>query len=156
MSSILHRIRVAGLVRLGEEILLVKQQDKFGRLHWSLPGGRLEPDDNDMFRGVEREVLEETGLRVRAGELRYVYEYSTIGLFALTMIIECQLLAGEDPSCIHLNNTVEDDHIYDVAWWRRQLIQSGAEDISRMFQNPLFWEHLEAPATVVHLGRLED
>lgn len=152
----MHRIRVAGLVRLGEEILLVKQQDKFGRLHWSLPGGRLEPEDGDMYRGVEREVLEETGLRVQAGELRYVYEYSTIGLFALTLIIECRLLAGEDPTGIHLNNTVEDDHIYDVAWWRYPLLHSGADDISRVFRNPLFWEHLQAPTTVIHLGRLED
>ena len=156
LPSIEYRIRVAGLVRQGEEILLVKQEDKFGRLHWSLPGGRLEPTDTDMFRGVEREVLEETGLRVRAGELRYMYEYSTIGLFALTLVLECHLLEDEDPLGIHLNNTVEDDNIHDVAWWNSKYLQNCGEDISRTFHNPLFWESLEVRTAVVHLGRLED
>jgi 8-oxo-dGTP diphosphatase len=33
---------------------------------WSLPGGRVEPGES-LAAAVEREVLEETGLRVRAG-----------------------------------------------------------------------------------------
>jgi ADP-ribose pyrophosphatase YjhB (NUDIX family) len=33
---------------------------------WSLPGGRVEPGES-AAAAVEREVLEETGLRVRAG-----------------------------------------------------------------------------------------
>ncbi|MBL7809235.1 MAG: NUDIX hydrolase [Saprospiraceae bacterium] len=151
-----HRIRVAGLVRRGEEFLLIKQQDRFGRLHWSLPGGRLEPSDADMYRGAEREVLEETGLRVHAGALRYVYEYSTTDLFALTLIIECHLAEDEDPTAIHLNNTMEDDHIHDVAWWHIKHLQTDAEDISRTFKNSLFWEHLETGDSVMHLGRWED
>ncbi len=151
-----HRIRVAGLVRRAEEFLLIKQQDRFGRLHWSLPGGRLEPSDVDMYRGAEREVLEETGLRVHAGALRYIYEYSTTDLFALTLIIECHLAEDEDPAAIHLNNTMEDDNIHDVAWWHISNIQSGGEDIGRTFKNLLFWENLEKPELVIHLGRLVD
>jgi ADP-ribose pyrophosphatase YjhB (NUDIX family) len=36
--------------------------------HWSLPGGRLEPGEL-VTAAVERELFEETGLRVRCGPL---------------------------------------------------------------------------------------
>jgi hypothetical protein len=85
-----------------------------------------------------------------------MYEYSTTDLFALTLIIECQLASDQNPADIHLNNTMEDDHIHDVAWWPIKNIQSGGEDIGRTFKNPLFWENLETPDLVIHLGRLED
>ncbi|RBY96475.1 NUDIX hydrolase [Blastococcus sp. TF02-8] len=47
-------------------LLVVRRGQDPGRGLWSVPGGRVEP--GETFReAVEREVLEETGLRVRAG-----------------------------------------------------------------------------------------
>jgi ADP-ribose pyrophosphatase len=40
---------------------------------WSIPGGILEVSET-ILQGVERELLEETGLVVRAGELIEVFE----------------------------------------------------------------------------------
>lgn len=148
-----HRIRVAGLVRKGDECLLIQQLDRQGILHWSLPGGRLEPSDADMYRGVEREVWEETGLRVQAGRLLFLSEYSGFGLFALTLIIECHLLESEDPGNIHLNNTMEDDNIHGVAWWPVSSIRAAESGMSKTLGKMEFWQALEEEYTVVHLGR---
>jgi ADP-ribose pyrophosphatase YjhB (NUDIX family) len=47
-------------------LLLIRRGQEPGRGLWSVPGGRVEPGET-LARAVEREVLEETGLRVRAG-----------------------------------------------------------------------------------------
>ena len=47
-------------------LLLVRRGREPSRGLWSLPGGRVEPGESDAG-AVAREVLEETGLRVRVG-----------------------------------------------------------------------------------------
>jgi ADP-ribose pyrophosphatase YjhB (NUDIX family) len=47
-------------------LLLIRRGTEPGRGLWSLPGGRVEAGENSGA-AVEREVLEETGLVVRAG-----------------------------------------------------------------------------------------
>ncbi|NEK85344.1 NUDIX domain-containing protein [Blastococcus saxobsidens] len=47
-------------------LLLIRRGQEPGRGLWSVPGGRVEPGET-AAGAVEREVLEETGLRVRAG-----------------------------------------------------------------------------------------
>ncbi|RBY91803.1 NUDIX hydrolase [Blastococcus sp. TBT05-19] len=47
-------------------LLLIRRGQDPGRGLWSVPGGRVEPGET-VAEAVEREVLEETGLRVRAG-----------------------------------------------------------------------------------------
>ena len=49
-------------------LLLIQRGQEPSRGHWSLPGGRVEAGETTE-QAVEREVLEETGLRVRAGAL---------------------------------------------------------------------------------------
>ena len=49
-------------------LLLIRRGQEPSRGLWSLPGGRVEPGET-AAEAVEREVLEETGLRVRAGAL---------------------------------------------------------------------------------------
>lgn len=151
-----HRIRVAGLVRRGDEILLIQQQNRHGVRNWSIPGGRLEPTDADIFRGAEREVWEETGLRVEARQLRFISEYLAPDLFALTLIIECHLAENEHPDNIHLNNMMEDDNIHGVAWWPIAEIRATAEPISRTLGKVEFWEALESSEVTVYLGRHND
>lgn len=149
-----HRIRVAGLVRRGDQLLLVQQENRHGIAAWSLPGGRLEPnDDTDIFRGAEREVWEETGLTVVASRLRFVSEYLAPDLFALTLIIECHLAEGEHPDNIHLDNTMEDDHIHGVAWWDVAAIQDSPELMGRTLVNPDFWQALDSGEVVAYLDR---
>jgi 8-oxo-dGTP diphosphatase len=48
-------------------LLVVRRWHAPAAGQWSLPGGRVEPGESQAA-AVEREVLEETGLRVRVGE----------------------------------------------------------------------------------------
>jgi ADP-ribose pyrophosphatase YjhB (NUDIX family) len=49
-------------------LLLIRRANEPGRGLWSLPGGRVEPDETDN-KAVSRELLEETGLEVIPGTL---------------------------------------------------------------------------------------
>ena len=47
-------------------LLVVRRANEPGRGLWSIPGGRVEPGEDDQ-EAVRREVLEETGLHVAVG-----------------------------------------------------------------------------------------
>jgi len=63
----LPRVGSALVVRDGDRILLARRNKtpNFGK--WILPGGKIEPFESIAAAG-EREIHEETGLLVRAGE----------------------------------------------------------------------------------------
>ncbi|MDQ4008935.1 MAG: NUDIX domain-containing protein [Actinomycetota bacterium] len=64
------RVRCVGaIVRDGAgRLLMVRRAREPAAGTWSIPGGRVEPGEADAD-AVRREVMEETGLRVRAGAL---------------------------------------------------------------------------------------
>jgi 8-oxo-dGTP diphosphatase len=56
-----YRIRVAGLLVHDGQILLVQHRSQN---FWLLPGGRLDEGES-LHECVEREILEETGIKIR-------------------------------------------------------------------------------------------
>lgn len=65
-----------GILTFQGQVLLVGNDYGRPELSWSLPGGRLEPGEQHP-EAVVREVLEETGLAVRAGDLLFVIDAKT-------------------------------------------------------------------------------
>ena len=65
-----RRIRCVGAVIHDAEgrLLLIRRGHPPGEGLWSLPGGRVEPDEND-HEAVIREIREETGLWIAPGAL---------------------------------------------------------------------------------------
>lgn len=55
---------------------------------WALPGGWLEGGDEALERGLERELFEETGLRVRVGSIKAVDRHG----FAIVLLMQAELL----------------------------------------------------------------
>ncbi|MEV1295812.1 NUDIX hydrolase [Pseudonocardia sp. NPDC049635] len=81
---------VAGVtVRADGRILVVQRRDN-GR--WEAPGGVLEQDET-FEQGVQREIVEETGVTVAVEVLSGVYKNMTIGVVAIDY--RCRYVCGE-------------------------------------------------------------
>jgi 8-oxo-dGTP diphosphatase len=66
----MERVDCVGALVYDEErrLLVVKRANEPSRGLWSIPGGRVEPGEDDLT-AVAREVAEETGLTVEVGAL---------------------------------------------------------------------------------------
>lgn len=72
-----RRIAVRGIALLDGKILCVqlhKSDPKDGK-YWCLPGGGLDPGEA-LVMGVEREMLEETGVPAKVGNLLFVQQFT--------------------------------------------------------------------------------
>jgi ADP-ribose pyrophosphatase YjhB (NUDIX family) len=66
-------VGVGGVVIVDGRALLIRRASEPLRGEWSIPGGMLELGES-LEEGVARELLEETGLQVRVGELIEVFD----------------------------------------------------------------------------------
>jgi ADP-ribose pyrophosphatase YjhB (NUDIX family) len=67
---------VVGVVRRDEDVLMVLQAETEGSPYWTLPGGRVEPNE-PLVEALAREVAEETGVRIADQKLLYVKQVLT-------------------------------------------------------------------------------
>lgn len=84
-----HSVSVAGVVIDADGRVLVIQRDDNG--HWEPPGGILELGET-FEQGVQREVMEETGVRVNVHGLSGVYKNMNRGIVAL--VYRCSIADG--------------------------------------------------------------
>jgi len=96
------RIAAAGAVVFNEHgrLLLIQRSKPPAALHWSVPGGKCEPDE-DAEAACVREVAEETGLVVEV--IRWVgrvYRPAPVGEYViddfLCRVVGGALCAGDD------------------------------------------------------------
>ena len=66
-------VGIGGVIIDGGRTLLIRRGSEPLRGEWSIPGGTLELGET-LEEGVARELLEETGLVVRVGELIEVFD----------------------------------------------------------------------------------
>src|SRR5579863_6507431 len=107
-------VGVGGVVIAEGRALLIRRGGPPLEGQWSIPGGMLEVGET-LLEGVRRELLEETGVEVRVGELIEVFErinldgdgkakYHFVVLDYLCEAVRGDAVAGSD--------------VTDVAWAR--------------------------------------
>jgi ADP-ribose pyrophosphatase len=67
------RVAVGAIVIKDEKILLVKRNKTPHKDLWAIPGGSLELGET-LQEAAEREILEETGLTIKAGKPIYTFD----------------------------------------------------------------------------------
>lgn len=87
-------VGVGALIRRGDEILLVQRSRDPGRGLWAVPGGKVRFGES-MRSAVEREILEETGLQVRAGNLVWTGEIIESGVHLVLLDYEAAVVGGD-------------------------------------------------------------
>jgi ADP-ribose pyrophosphatase YjhB (NUDIX family) len=110
IADLVRRIHLASaLIRRGSSILLVASRyPNHAQPLWNLPGGRQLP--RELLRDtVAREVLEETGLSARIGELLYLSE-SYDGDVHFT---NCTFAAEVSGNIVAPR---DDDHVAEARW----------------------------------------
>jgi ADP-ribose pyrophosphatase len=67
-------VGVGAIVIREGKVLLVKRAAAPSRGLWAIPGGSLELGET-IQKGAEREILEETGIRIKAGAPVYAFDF---------------------------------------------------------------------------------
>ena len=101
--------------------------------HWSLPGGKVEPDET-LIEATIREVKEETGYLVEVGKLLAVNEtkFKDRHHHALFFTFEAQIIDGIEEIALP-------DEISHIEWATMALANDRmpyySEGIERLYQN---------------------
>lgn len=67
------RVAVGALVFKDGNVLLVRRGQPPAEGVWAIPGGRIELGEN-LQRAAEREIREETGVRIKAGDPVFTFD----------------------------------------------------------------------------------
>jgi len=93
-------VGVGAIVIREGKVLLVKRAAAPSRGLWAIPGGSLELGET-LQSGAEREILEETGIRIKAGAPVYAFDFleydkkNELQYHFVIVDMEAEYVAGE-------------------------------------------------------------
>jgi len=96
-----------------ESILLIRRTERAGDPwsgHWSLPGGRREPEDPDLLHTALRELAEECAILLTPGQLEVALPASSVGRLLGPHMLVAPFVFSVDqelPTIAHPDEAVE-------------------------------------------------
>jgi ADP-ribose pyrophosphatase YjhB (NUDIX family) len=119
-------VGVSALVLDERDRVLLLRHTYRGKWPWGLPGGGLQPGES-LEECVEREVMEETGLKVEAEHMLSAAAHYDRRL--VDMIFSCRVLPGYDLTTFKPNAEVSEarffarnDLPHGMSWGQRRLV----------------------------------
>ncbi|HST06057.1 MAG TPA: NUDIX domain-containing protein [Chloroflexia bacterium] len=104
-------VGVSGVLRDEEGRILLLRHTYRGKTPWGLPGGGLKPGEL-LEQCIEREFMEETGLRVEAMSMLSGAAHPEYKL--VDIIYSCRLLPGESLDAFRPNAEVSEAHYFHL------------------------------------------
>ena len=101
-------------------VLLVHHKIENKYDFWVLPGGRLEYNEG-IFKGVEREIFEETNLKVKAEKIAYIEELMDGDIYTCKFWVVCSIRGGELST---QNKEQAEDFLIEAGFYSKEEILS--------------------------------
>jgi 8-oxo-dGTP diphosphatase len=128
-------VGVGGVVIHEGRALLIKRGSEPLKDQWSIPGGTLELGES-IQEGVRRELLEETGIEVRVGELIEVFDRifrDAAGKIQYHFVIVdylCEKISGEAKPASDVTDTA---WVSEADLWNYKLTEAATRVIRKAF-----------------------
>jgi 8-oxo-dGTP diphosphatase len=109
------RVAVGAVVTHQNKVLLVLRGQPPAKDKWAIPGGSVNLGET-LQAAAEREVFEETGLKVKAGEVIYSFDailHDAEGRIQYHYVILDLMAEALDPT----QPLTPADDVYDAAWF---------------------------------------
>jgi 8-oxo-dGTP diphosphatase len=109
------RVAVGAVVTYRDKVLLVLRGQAPAKNMWAIPGGSVDLGET-LQAAAEREVLEETGLKIKAGEVIYTFDailHDEVGRVQYHYVILDLKAEALDPT----QPLQPADDVYDAAWF---------------------------------------
>lgn len=137
ITQLKHRISVGALALKDKRLLLVRHHDQGKYDFWAPPGGGVEGEE-ELSAAVEREVFEETQIRVKAKRIAYIDELIDDSGRMVKFWYYAEYISGEID--IHVN-PAQAERIVDAGRFSQAELPSG--HVFPAVLRTAFWEELE-------------
>jgi ADP-ribose pyrophosphatase YjhB (NUDIX family) len=99
----MNQMSVRAIIEHQGKFLLCQIKSQREHNYWCLPGGRVEAGE-DILSTLTREIIEETGIEPKVGELLYVHQIQTPNGYLLPEFF-FHIQNGEDYLNLDISNT---------------------------------------------------
>ena len=133
-----QRISAGGILIQDNKVLLVHHFRENEYDFWVMPGGGMKGEEG-IFRCAEREVGEETGLKVRAEKIAYIEELIDEGHYVCKAWVVCRLVSGALSTA---GRDVDEGYLQGAEFFSKAEVQNMV--VYPTILKDTFWRDLEA------------